>query len=71
MIGEVAGHRQLLAVQSAIPQAVDAFIGVDLEGYKISSGRTDKDFGILNPHPPSSLSPVNASISWYEMNPKS
>src|SRR5205085_2029324 len=50
VIAQIARDRQLAAIKSAVAQAVDAFIGLDFERYKISSWRADQHLRVLNLH---------------------
>jgi hypothetical protein len=50
MVGEVAGHRQLAAVERRVAQAGEALVGLDLEGDEIAAWAADDDLGAGDLH---------------------
>jgi hypothetical protein len=54
----MADHRKLAAVQSAIAETVDAFVGLNLEGHKIAARGTNDDGSFRDLH---ARFPVNFS----------
>src|SRR5262249_15833015 len=50
MFREVANYGEFATIDPAIAEAVDALVGVNLQGDKISSRRTDEDFGVFDLH---------------------
>src|SRR2546428_5946570 len=45
MLLQVRNDRHLPPIQRGVPETVDSFIGLDPEGYEVSSRTTNKDVG--------------------------
>ena len=50
VIAQVGGNGQLAPIQSCVSQAVDAFVGRNLQGDEVSSGTTDEHLCFRNLH---------------------